>query len=273
MIVLMALLAHDELGSGAPLLVVPGGPLLAPSYLGDLGGIPARMHLLHLRGTGRSGPADPASLRFDLHVDDVEAYRAAAGFGPVDVLAHSAGAAIAVRYALRYPRHVRRLVLVTPSLRSLGVAPDVAQLRAAAELRAGEEWYPAVKDALEAVLGGSFAASDWAALAPFFYGRWDEVAQAHARASDAIRLPDAPAAYYADGAPVASAEELAGLDVPVLFVAGGVDPLPSADSVRAAARLFPRSSVVVQPGAGHYPWMDDPEFFRAAISDFLAEQR
>jgi pimeloyl-ACP methyl ester carboxylesterase len=270
MIVLMALLAHDELGSGAPLLVVPGGPLLAPSYLGDLGGIPARMHLLHLRGTGRSGAADRSSLRFDLHVDDVEAYRASAGFEPVDVLAHSAGTAIAVRYALRYPQHVRRLVLVTPSLRSFGFAPDAGPLRAAAEARADEAWYPEVKDALEAVLAGSFAAADWAALAPFFYGRWDEVAQAHAREADAIRLPDAPAAYYADGAPVASEKELAGLDVPVLLVAGGVDPMPAADAVKEAARLFPRSSVVVQPGAGHYPWLDDPEFFRSAIADFLA---
>lgn len=80
-------LAHDELGSGAPLLVLPGGPLLAPSYLGDLGGLPAR---LHLRGTGRSGPADLADPRFDVHVDDVEAYRAHAGPAPVDVLAHAA---------------------------------------------------------------------------------------------------------------------------------------------------------------------------------------
>jgi pimeloyl-ACP methyl ester carboxylesterase len=270
MIVPMDLLAHDEIGTGAPLLVVPGGPLLAPSYLGDLGGIPARLHLLHLRGTGRSGPADAAELRFDLLVDDVEAYRAHTGFDPVDLLAHSAGASIAIRYALRYPEHVRRLVLVTPSLRSLGFTPDPEQLRSAAAARSGEDWYPAVKDALEAVLGGSFAAADWAALAPFYYGRWDEVAQEHARASDAIRLPDAPAAYYAPGAPVATAEELAELDVPVLMLAGEVDAMPSPAAVREAARLFPRADVVVQPEAGHYPWLDDPEFFRKAIADFLA---
>lgn len=266
----MGLLAHDELGEGAPLLVVPGGPLLAPSYLGDLGGLPARLHLLHLRGTGRSGAADPSTLRFDLHVDDVEAYRAHAGLGAVDLLAHSAGTAIAVRYALRYPQHVRRLVLVTPSLRALGVAPDPTALRIAAQTRSDEPWYAGVVDALEAVLGGSMAASDWAALAPFYYGRWDDVAQAHARAADALRLPDAPQAYYAAGAPVVTAEELAGLDMPVLLVAGGVDPLPAAAAVKEAAQLFPRSSVVVQPGAGHYPWLDDPALFRAAIGEFLA---
>ncbi|GGU26390.1 alpha/beta fold hydrolase [Lentzea flava] len=264
-------LAHDELGSGAPLLVVPGGPLLAPSYLGDLGGLPARLHLLHLRGTGRSGPADPAELRFDLHVDDVEAHRAHAGLDPVDVLAHSAGAAIAIRYALRYPSHVRRLVLVTPSLRSLGRGPDLAQLRAVAESRSDEPWYPAIKEALEAVLAGSVEGSDWAVMTPFFYARWDDAAQEHARASEATRLPNAAAAYYAAGAPVATPEELAELDVPVLMLAGGVDSFPSPAAAQEVAQLFRRCSVVVQTGAGHYPWQDDPAFFRNAIGGFLAD--
>ncbi len=270
MIAGMGLLAHDELGSGAPLLVVPGGPLLPPAYLGDLGGLARRMHLLHLRGTGRSGPAAPETLRFDLHVDDVEAYRAASGLDTVDVLGHSAGAAIAVTYALRYPSRVRRLVLVTPALHAFGVAPDPLALRATAEARSGEPWYDGVVDALEAVLGGSTAAADWAALTPFYYGRWDAQAQAHARAADALRLPDAPQAYYAEGAPVVTADELAGLDVPVLLVAGGVDPMPTAAAVRSVAGSFPRSEVVVQPGAGHYPWLDDPAFFRDAVGEFLA---
>lgn len=270
MIVLMGLLAHDELGTGAPLLVVPGGPLLAPTYLGDLGGIPARMHLLHLRGTGRSGPADASELRFDLHVDDVEAYRAHAGLATVDVLAHSAGAAIAIRYTLRYPERVRRLVLVTPSLRSLGIGPDLAQLQATAESQASEDWFPEVKDSLEAVLRGSTTSADWAAVTPFFYARWDDVAREHARAADATRLPGAASAYYAAGAPVASPAELAALDVPVLLLAGEVDAFPSPAAAQEAAKLFPRASVVVQPGAGHYPWLDDPAFFRTAVADFLA---
>lgn len=266
----MGVIAHDEVGEGTPLLVVPGGPLLAPSYLGDLGGLPARLHLLHLRGTGRSGPADPASLRFDLHVDDVEAYRVHAGLGAVDVLTHSAGTAIAVRYAIRYPERVRRLVLVTPSLRALGMTPDPAALRAAARERSGEPWYAEVVGALEAVLGGSMEASDWAALAPLFYGRWDSVAQEHARACDAMRVVDGPRVYYAEGAPVVTRDELAGVDVPVLLVAGGVDVLPSAEGVKEAAGLFSRGGVVVQPRAGHYPWMDDPVFFRRVVGEFLA---
>jgi pimeloyl-ACP methyl ester carboxylesterase len=43
----------------------------------------------------------------------------------------------------------------------------------------------------------------------------------------------------------------------------------SAGAVRAAAPLFHDVTVVVQPGAAHFPWVDDPAAFAAAISSFL----
>jgi pimeloyl-ACP methyl ester carboxylesterase len=36
------------------------------------------------------------------------------------------------------------------------------------------------------------------------------------------------------------------------------------------AALFPRAELVVQAGAGHFPWLDDPERFVAATEAFLA---
>lgn len=35
-------------------------------------------------------------------------------------------------------------------------------------------------------------------------------------------------------------------------------------------RLFPNATVTVQPGAAHFPWLDDPAFFTAAITSFLS---
>jgi pimeloyl-ACP methyl ester carboxylesterase len=40
--------------------------------------------------------------------------------------------------------------------------------------------------------------------------------------------------------------------------------------VREAAPLFNDATVVVQPGAAHFPWIDDPAAFAAAIGTFLA---
>jgi pimeloyl-ACP methyl ester carboxylesterase len=55
----------------------------------------------------------------------------------------------------------------------------------------------------------------------------------------------------------------------VLVYAGELDASPTPDTAAAAARLFPDATVTVQPGAAHFPWLDDPAFFAAAITSFL----
>jgi pimeloyl-ACP methyl ester carboxylesterase len=39
---------------------------------------------------------------------------------------------------------------------------------------------------------------------------------------------------------------------------------------RQAAPLFNDATVVVQPGAGHFPWIDGPAAFAAAVGSFLS---
>jgi pimeloyl-ACP methyl ester carboxylesterase len=58
-------------------------------------------------------------------------------------------------------------------------------------------------------------------------------------------------------------------DPPVLLYAGEVDPMVTPAAVREAAPLFNDATVVVQPGAAHFPWIDDPAAFVAAINAFL----
>lgn len=85
--------------------------------------------MLDLRGTGGSAvPADPASYRCDRLADDVEALRTHLGLDRIDLLAHSAGAAVALLYATRHRDRIGRLVLVNPSPRVVGLArrPRVA---------------------------------------------------------------------------------------------------------------------------------------------------
>ena len=63
-------------------------------------------------------------------------------------------------------------------------------------------------------------------------------------------------------------EHLAGT-ADVLLLAGEVDLNSPPRSVAEFARLFPDASLVVQPEAGHYPWLDDADRFVTAVSDFL----
>jgi proline iminopeptidase len=57
----------------------------------------------------------------------------------------------------------------------------------------------------------------------------------------------------------------------VLLLAGEVDVNTPPPLVAEFAALFPRAEVAVQPGAGHYPWLDDADWFSAAVTAFLKD--
>ena len=187
----------------------------------------------------------------------------------MDLLGHSAGTNIATQYAARYPKSVSKLALIGPGTRAVGVTITGETRRELAQLRKDEPWFPAAFAALEAITEGT--GSDWEAIAPFFYGRWDAAAQKH----HAAGLPDneeAVALFAAEGAfdPEATCAALAGCEVPVLLLTGEFDVNSPPRSAAEFAALFPDATLVVQPGAGHYPWLDDAEQFVATTAAFLA---
>lgn len=246
--------------------------MLDSIYLGDLGGLSMHRQLvmLDLRGTGQSAtPEDPASYRCDRLVDDVEALREHLGLARMDVLGHSAGANLAVLYAARYPERVSKLALVTPSTRAVGIEVTWEIRREAALLRRGEPWFPAAFAALQAIIEGR--GDDWEAVAPFFYGRWDAPAQRHHAADSQRRNKEAANLSVSEGAfdPETTRAALAAYAAPVLLFFGEFDLNTPPRLAAEFAGLFPNAGLVVQPGAGHYPWLDDAERFVAAIASFL----
>ncbi|MFF2848748.1 alpha/beta fold hydrolase [Streptomyces sp. NPDC058001] len=268
-------LAYHLLGEGAPVVCLPGGPTDS-AYLGDLGGLSEHRQLvrLDLRGTGGSAtPSDPASYRCDRLVDDVEALRAHLGLDRMDLVAHCAGANLATQYAVRHPERVSGLALITPSVRAVGLSISGDLRCETARSREGEPWFPAAYAALETIVAGRATDDDWKAISPFSYGRWDEAAQAHQAEGDARMNMDVVAGFCADGAfaPDATRAALAGFTSPVLLLAGEVDPGAPPRTAAEFAALFAAAEVVVQPGAGHYPWLDDAVWFSATLATFLGQ--
>lgn len=263
------------LGDGPPLVCLPGGPGRAVEYLGDLGGLDTsrKLILLDPRGVGRSAdPTDPTTFRVDRLVQDVEALRVHSGLHRMDLLAHSAGAVLAMLYAATYPEHLSSLVLITPGLGAVGVVNPPDQVTAVITRRAAEPWYPAARAALERILTGDLSLEAFRASRPLFYGRWDDAAQAHATVGVTARHLAARTGYFADTAPDPGSVRAAlrKLAAPVLLYAGDLDPMVTPDMAREAGSLFPDATAVVQPGAAHFPWIDDPVAFAAAIDSFLA---
>jgi proline iminopeptidase len=267
-------LAYHVFGEGIPVICLPGGPMRDSVYLGELGGLSAHRQLivLDLRGTGQSAiPENAASYRCDRLVDDVEALREHLGLDRLDLLAHSAAANLAALYVARYPERVSKLVLVTPSTKSAGIAVSGEARREIALLRKDEPWFEAAFAALEAIVAGHATDDSWTAIEPFFHGRWDAAAQAHQAADDTQRNKEAVAAFGADGAfdPQATRAALAAFGAPVLLLAGEIDLNTIPSVVAEYAELFPNAEFVVQPQAGHYPWLDDADRFVATTAAFL----
>jgi proline iminopeptidase len=261
----------DTGGDGSPLVCLPGGAMMSPDYLGDLGGLfKRRLVVLHLRGTGASAtPDDPASYRCDRQVDDVEALREHLGLDRLNLLGHSAGVNLAVRYAERHPDRVARLVLVTPSARAVDLDIAGDERVAAADQRRGE--LPDAVAALERIVAGAGGESDWDAVTPLTYGRWDEAARAHAAASDAGRNAEAAGIFNADGAfdPPATRAALAALGAPALVLGGEYDVSMPPPAAARYAGLLANAELAVQPGGGHFPWLDDPAWFADTVAAFL----
>ncbi|OUC89008.1 alpha/beta fold hydrolase [Streptomyces swartbergensis] len=269
-------LAYHATGDGPPLVCLPGGPMQDSVYLGDLGGLTAHRTLirLDLRGTGSSAvPGDTASYRCDRQVADVEALREELGLERLDVLAHSAGANLAALYTARHPDRVGRLVLVTPSVFAVGLDIAAEDRLETARLRRDEPWFAPAQASLEAITAGRATAADWDAVAPFWFARWDDEARAFRAAEQRQRNDEAAARYASEGAfdPDATRSALAAFPSPVLVLAGEYDVAGPARVMKEYAGLFPSAELVVQSGAGHFPWLDDRGRFVTAVVAFLDE--
>ncbi|HCT79927.1 MAG TPA: alpha/beta hydrolase [Micromonosporaceae bacterium] len=262
-------------GTGPLVICVPGGPARDSRYFGDLGGLSACRTLLLLdnRGTGESGdaadPSDVESYRADRLVEDVEALRKHLGLETFDLLGHSAGAHVSALYAAEYPHRLSSLTLITGGHRAAGTAIDGAAI-AHVDTRVGEPWYAEARPALDQWFAiGRFAPDELKLKAsPFFYGNpWDDVAKAHAESDPSQRRnPDANANFPYEPDPSITREKLAKVTAPVLVYAGELDPSPRPEEAEKLAAVFPNARLVVQPNAGHFPWLNDPVFFTQALT-------
>jgi len=267
-------LAYAAVGSGPPLVCVPGGPGRAAAYLEDLGGLAATRTLVlpDTRGTGASDlPADDRSYTAEALADDLDALRDHLGLDALDLLGHSAGGVVAMVLAATRPAAVARLVVVTSAL-----GPVDAEREQAMRRREGEPWYAAAREAAD---GLPYAPAGERTrlereLRPFWYGGWTAREQAHAASADTQVAPRASSRFTVTTPPEEVRAGLSAYEGPVLVVAGELDaltPVAASEDIVASMRAArPAARLAVLAGAGHFPWVDRPDAFRAEVEGFLA---
>lgn len=227
-------LSVTETGTGAPLVLLPGGPGLA-NYLRPLAEVlapHARIILPDPRGTGASEAVPPYEV--STCIADLERLRQELELPAWAVGGHSFGADLALAYALEHPSVITGVL----SIAGTGVQDD-RQWHAAYEAGRAAGRDPDHLDAMpfDADVHRAGLAS------------WREY----------IKQPDL-------------LRRLATLPTPVLAISGSEDVRPRWP-MEQVVRLLPDGRMVVVDGAGHWPWVTHPTQTLEATGHFLRGPR
>jgi pimeloyl-ACP methyl ester carboxylesterase len=194
----------------------------------------------------------------------------ALGLERATVVGHSLGGGVAMQFAYQFPELVERLVLVD----SGGLGPEVNLLLRAATLPGAEFVLPLLTHPGARALGraagwaldrtGRRRSADMRGLAEGFGSLSD--ARARRAFVHTVRSVIDPFGQRVDARDRLYLSE----EVPSMLVWGECDPIIPVEHGREAQQLMPGSRLEVFPGAGHFPFNDDPGRFAAVLRDFMA---
>lgn len=252
-------LAAAEFGAGPPVLVLHGlfGSGLNWRSIAQRLAERRRVFTLDLRNHGASPWAD--RMGYAEMAEDVRAFAARRGLGPVALIGHSMGGKVAMTLALASPEAVERLVVVDiapvvnpPTLLAYVRAMralDLSRLRRRAEadpLLAGTIANPAERAfLLQNLVAGPDGSLRWRL----------NLAAIERSMPEIVGWPEPPAGAAYRG--------------PTLFVAGGRSDYVRAEHRPAITLLFPKARIATIPEAGHWVHAERPEAFLATVVPFL----
>jgi pimeloyl-ACP methyl ester carboxylesterase len=222
-----------------------------------------------LLGHGRSGkPRGDYSL--GAHASGVRDLLTVLGIPKATVVGHSLGGGIAMQFAYQFPERMERLVLVD----SGGLGGEVSLVLRAATLPGAEFVLPLMFSPATRSAGRAVGR---------VLGRFGLHANANVRgvteSLDSLGDSDARRAFVhtarsvidPQGQRVDARDRLyLSEGIPTLLIWGAKDPIIPLGHGRRAHELMPHSRLEVFPGAGHFPFNDDPEHFVEVVSDFIA---
>ncbi len=193
----------------------------------------------------------------------------ALGHDRATLVGHSLGGGIAMQFSYQFPEMTERLVLVS----SGGLGLEVNPALRAASLPGANLFLSLTAEATRRASGIAGRVLR-AAHSPSRPGL-DELVRSYSSLADADRrsafLATVRSVVGLNGQTVAAGDRLyLAEELPVLLVWGAEDPIIPVEHARAAHELLPDSTLAVFDGVGHFPPVEAPQRFVAALQDFCA---
>ena len=263
----MSLFVH-EVGDGFPVIVLHGGPGLDHSsfrpYLDPLGD---EFRLLYVdeRGQGRSERVDPAMLSLDVFARDVDLLAEALGLERFALLGHSFGAIITTKHAIEIGTAAAYVISgggdssaaletdVDASLEAMGEAGEPIKASWAQEKTVATE--EDLKELLRVQMPFHFAGDP-----PPGYGL------------DTVGTPDVLRHFANIGyGEFDYVPDLHRVSKPTLVIVGEHDRTTTPRAARVLHERIAGSRLVVLAGVGHMSFVESPDPYIEAVTNFLHE--
>jgi proline iminopeptidase len=226
---------------------------------------------LDSRGTGRSARAkSPSEYTWDHLVSDLDALRTYLKLETVWLMGHSEGGSQVLHYAARFPDRVSGLVLLSTT----AVADEESRADTEARMvrRKGQAWYA---DAVTALSAYAKTDAEMAAnvrmFLPLYWSdpsRIDKYRQHFDATSMSVEAATGQTASRRY--PFDLRAQLQKVTAPALIVVGDDDFICSPAAARRLHLSLPNSKLLLIEGAGHFPWLEQPEAFNSQVPSFLA---
>ncbi len=265
----------DE-GSGPPVVVLHGGLGFDHTYMrSSLRALEDDLRMIYVdqRGNGRSGRPPLETVTIPQLAADVEALREHLGLERIGVLGHSYGGFVALEYATTYPNRVSHLVLEDTSPGAF--EPTSGEL---AE-RADPSWVTPEIQAAFAVFGSMMASGQnptneeflerFPAIAPVYLYKTESE---HLAAVMAGTVANADVAMHSMTVALPGwsvADKLDRITAPTLVLCGRYDLMTTPECSKRLSTAIPGAELVWFESSGHFPSVEEPDAFIAAISDFF----
>ncbi|ARC87286.1 alpha/beta fold hydrolase [Rhodovulum sp. MB263] len=254
---------YMEFGQGRPILLLHGISNSGRAWGPQIPALVAAGYRVIVPDHAGHGASAPLTAPFGVAdiADDTEHLLSRLGIGTLDVVGLSLGGMVALELALRHPARIGRLV-VANSFENTATEEFKAMSEGWARLfeephgpvmRFEQNWQVSVSEAFRESPEGMRTCQVWHGIAATSHG------------PSLAHVARGIAGFDVSG-------RMAGLAMPVFFIAGALDRMSPPDLSRRMAEKTPQATLCVIEGAAHISNADSADEFTARLLGFLSSQ-